>query len=353
MELGRQERRHQATQVRMNKREQVNAVKKSLGYKNTAPFLTCIVALNRLIDSESALSILESYEGKTEMIKNGLITHIECNQLKQRFSFIPTSPTSHTELQILDLMKVCDSTLLLVSANTENELVDEYGKKLFAMMQAQGIPTPIVGLMDLQSVSPKKRNQTRTFIQKEVGKLFVGEKALQLDTKEDAFSIFRRISSQKRNTDQKLPRPHMLVEQSEYSDGMLKVSGYLRGSILSANKLIHITGLGDFQMSHIDAIKSPYGNDDAIKLGTLQKADPTLQEPLTIENVPNEMDMEPNMNDEMESFSKDEKKKTRFVKRIPKGMSEYQAAWIPDIDEVDEDSTANDGELNLLSFFLK
>lgn len=36
------------------------------------------------------------------------------------------------------------------------------------------------------------------------------------------------------------------------------VTGYLQGSPLSVNSLIHIPGFGDFQMSHIEAPEDPY-----------------------------------------------------------------------------------------------
>lgn len=40
--------------------------------------------------------------------------------------------------------------------------------------------------------------------------------------------------------------------------GTLKVTGYLRGNTLSVNGLVHIPGLGDFQMKQIDAPHDPY-----------------------------------------------------------------------------------------------
>lgn len=39
------------------------------------------------------------------------------------------------------------------------------------------------------------------------------------------------------------------------------VTGYLQGLSLSANGLIHISGLGDFQMLQIDAVDDPYPID--------------------------------------------------------------------------------------------
>ena len=43
----------------------------------------------------------------------------------------------------------------------------------------------------------------------------------------------------------------MLCEHAQYSqdDGKLAVSGYVRGAPLSADRLVHIPGLGDFQVN--------------------------------------------------------------------------------------------------------
>jgi pre-rRNA-processing protein TSR1 len=37
----------------------------------------------------------------------------------------------------------------------------------------------------------------------------------------------------------------------EASRGTLKVTGYVRGKTLSANRLVHLAGFGDFQMSQV------------------------------------------------------------------------------------------------------
>ena len=63
----------------------------------------------------------------------------------------------------------------------------------------------------------------------------------------------------------------MLCEHAQYSqdDGKLAVSGYVsvRGAPLSADRLVHIPGLGDFQVSNLSPgvpiklkiLHSPFG----------------------------------------------------------------------------------------------
>lgn len=60
--MKRDERRLQAHQIRRNKREEAMDKKRKLGGLSgkSAPFLTCFVSLNEMIDINSALAIIES-----------------------------------------------------------------------------------------------------------------------------------------------------------------------------------------------------------------------------------------------------------------------------------------------------
>jgi pre-rRNA-processing protein TSR1 len=149
----------------------------------------------------------------------------------------------------------------------------------------------------------------------------------------------------------------MLADKVEYETldpisetGTLKVTGYIRGSALSANRLVHIQGLGDFQMEKI--MSCPSGEAERMGMNVdsaqiLHEADPTAQESLVTENEPDPMDAEQTWptdeemgmyQEEMEDGLSDGtlSKKTR---RVPKGTSSYQAAWI-----VDEESEGGDDQ---------
>lgn len=137
------------------------------------------------------------------------------------------------------------------------------------MASAQGVPTPIVTLMDLESIAPNRRGKTKASIQKFIQKTFPIEKLVSLDTNSDGFNLFRRIGTQKKNTlHNKSNRPHLLAETIEYventvdpSAGTLKVTGHLRGIGLDVNGLVHIPNLGDFQMAQIDLEIDPFRQD--------------------------------------------------------------------------------------------
>lgn len=345
------QRRNQLNQVRKNKRDEVLQKKRQLGGQNTAPFLVCLLPMHEQIDANSALAILESCDSEIVVDKsaNGIV-YVNLPRFKQRFAFVIPPVGRGNEPIVLDYLKVCDTTLLLTSAAFgDDEIFDRWGHRIFNMISAQGIPTPVVALMDLESINPKRRTTTKQAAQKFISKLLPEEKVMQLDTASEGLNVMRRIGGQKKRVLHNVNnRPHLFGDQVEFTTdetgelGTLKVTGFLRGQSLNVNGLVHIPGLGDFQMSQVDAPPDPYKLDktregEAAEVRLLDRSNPEKQTSLQSENIPDPMDAEQTWPTEEEiEASQKETKKTRLVKRVPKGYSEYQAAWIPDVEEVED-----------------
>ncbi|XP_045493306.1 pre-rRNA-processing protein TSR1 homolog [Colias croceus] len=367
--LKKDERRHQALQIRKNKREEVLTKKRALGGNRNPPFLVCVVPLNSQLDVQSALVILKTCsEGAIVTHADNGIVHIGLPNFKQRFSFI--CPEIENDFSLLDALKIADTVLFVCSAL---EPIDEWGEKALALAMAQGMPTPVVVAMDIEGVHPKKRTTEKQNVQKLISKWLPDEKIMQLDKNSDGLNVLRRIGNQKRNIiHHREKRPYMLAEEIEYvkdaegESGTLKLTGYLRGMPLNVNGLIHITGLGDFQMSRIDGLDDPHPlnavkdnvksdamDAEVIKVTILQTADPAKQESLVAENVPDPMDAEQTWptEEEIDEANKDTMKK---VKKVPKGWSDYQAAWIVESDAEgdegsDDESADEDGNEEFMS----
>ncbi|CAG9859624.1 unnamed protein product [Phyllotreta striolata] len=363
-ELNREQRRNQALQIRQNKRDEVLDKKRSLGGTDFAPFLVCLVPLNIDIDPNTALALLSQCDEDAAVSKSSTgVTHISIPRFKQRFEFV--IPDRDHDFAVLDTLKIADTVLFLISAATglqdQEALIDAWGNKVLTSCFAQGLPTPVVVVTDLASVAPKKRNEHKQNIQKLVNKWLPDEKIFVMEKNVDAINVLRKIGNQKRKSVlYRDRRPHLYGEELEYIPdaegtlGTLKVTGYLRGTNLSVNQLIHIPGLGDFQMTQIDAPFDPHKiekknkettsleteNPDVIRI--LEKCDPTQQESLDSENVPDPMDAEQTWPNEEDMEMAEKEQKVKKAKRVPKGWSDYQAAWIPDEDAefVDE----SDGE---------
>lgn len=61
----------------------------------------------------------------------------------------------------------------------------------------------------------------------------------------------------------------------------MKLTGYLRGKVLSVNSLVHIPGWGEYQMRQIDGIPDPQPkskeNNSEQDVEVLEVADPSKQ----------------------------------------------------------------------------
>ncbi|XP_011867459.1 PREDICTED: pre-rRNA-processing protein TSR1 homolog [Vollenhovia emeryi] len=345
--LGKEARRNQLLQHRKKKREQVFMQKRNLGGFSSAPVLICVIPLQSGIDTKNMISAVTSM-GETARVAtspNG-ITHIGVPRLKQRFSIV-TPPTGDI-FATLDAAKVA-TTILFVTCVTsqvndmQREIIDDWGKEIVVSCLAQGLSSAIVAVHNIQKLDVKKRREYKQSVQRAVSKWLPEEKVLELDSATDCLNMLRRAGSQKQTSlFYKDMRPYLLAEQASFECdqdslefGNLLLGGYLRGTTpLSVNDLVHVPGLGNFQMSCIKTLADPYlihHVDDKMKTERIFTADPEKQESLESECMPDPMDAEQTWPTKEELAEAAEKSK-RIVKVVPKGTSEYQAAWIPDED---------------------
>lgn len=147
------------------------------------------------------------------------------------------------------------------------------------------------------------------------------------------------------------------LDSPEADKGVLSVTGTIRGARLSADRLVHIPGWGDYQLESINASVVPRGAHrvhaksmqtdlDPSQSGVLstpgEQADDltALNEVDTLGNEqtwPTEEEMA-----EGEAAMRNAEKKPIRVKRVPKGTSAYQAAWI--LDDEDENDVIEDAD---------
>ena len=161
----------------------------------------------------------------------------------------------------------------------------------------------------------------------------------------------------------------MLIENIAWPEvsekGEAVVTGVVRGKGLKADRLVHIPGWGDYQISHIDAAPLSRHNPkkgDAMAIdddSTPQRLDEPSADVddlatvapeevvMTDDYVPVDLSEKKGvLLDDYHYFSEDEDQATTRPRRLPKGTSSYQAAWyLDDVsdsgsdleDEMDED----------------
>ncbi|XP_045130180.1 pre-rRNA-processing protein TSR1 homolog isoform X1 [Portunus trituberculatus] len=386
-ELNREQRKNQAKQIRASKKEEAAFRKRSLGTQFKPPFLVSVVPLSPSINPRSVLVALgECDEGATVSTSPQGITHISSQRFKQRFSFV--IPPANDLYAILDSVKTSDTLLLLWPG--EEELGGDADLLLSSIM-AQGLPTPVHVVTDLEELAqkegavgqemetdeleqdlgsklsldpqpthfkPHKKHQMKQNLIKEIETRFPGSAKLHtVEKPQDALLILRHIGAQKqRPIFFRDNRPHIMAEKLEFlpegPTGTLRVHGYLRGKPISVNGLVHIPGWGEFQMSAISIYQAdPYpldrrGKEDNMigaEIRLLGEADSNIQETLISTNEVDPMEGEQTWptEEELAEAEKFTAPKTR-TKRVPKGTSDYQAAWIVDSDN--EEGSIGDDE---------
>uniref|UniRef100_K7GK29 Pre-rRNA-processing protein TSR1 homolog n=1 Tax=Pelodiscus sinensis TaxID=13735 RepID=K7GK29_PELSI len=296
-------------------------------------------------------------------------------QFKQRWRFV----TAHMGNlhAVLDLAKVAD-TLLFVLDPLDGW--DSTGDYYLSCLFAQGLPSYALAVLGVPDLPQKKQADAKKKLGKAIEKRFPDAKLFPLNTEQESLLLLRHLAAQKqRHLAFRDRRAYLLAHNAEFvpsrdSDlvGNLKVSGYVRGWTLNVNSLVHIVGHGDFQMSQVDAPPDPFTLNPRVAKGQQKKGQdmeiqvsicphsqqsasvlmqPRKQQPLQSEVIPDPMEGEQTWPTEEElKDAEGSLKKRRKVLKVPKGTSNYQAAWIVDdgedgSEEEEEDDNMEDEDL--------
>ncbi|NXP38589.1 TSR1 protein, partial [Leiothrix lutea] len=351
----------------------VLAEKRSLGSRDGPPHLVVAVLLHSRAAAHDSLRLLQGQDSAVVCPDEGTAGGFAllCPRLKQRWRFV-TAPAGDLHA-VLDLAKVADSLLFILDPV---DGWDSAGEHCLSCLFAQGLPSYALAVPGGADLPPKKRIDARKKLSKSIEKRFPEAKLFPLNTEQECSLLLRHLSSQKqRHLAFRDRRPHLLARAAEFvpsqdSDlvGTLKVSGFVRGQTLSVNSLVHIVGHGDFQLSQVDAPPDPLSLNPRVVKGqkrsqdmevqddsangademeedvkVLMKADPSKQESLQSEVVPDPMEGEQTWPTEEElQEAEDSLKANRRVVKVPKGTSKYQAAWI--VDDGEEGSEKDDDD---------
>lgn len=155
----------------------------------------------------------------------------------------------------LDACKVADYVVFVLSSSVE---VEEWGDGLLRILQAQGLPDVVTVVSSDSSLDHKARpgilKSLLSFIQYFVP---TQTKIFDLHAGSDRLNAVRALSEGKPGeVGWREGRGWILGEKVEWVDGVLNVTGIVRGAQLSANRLVHIPNHGDFQISKVNSIQN-------------------------------------------------------------------------------------------------
>jgi len=295
---------------------------------------------------------------------------LDLYNMRQRFTMY-TPPRDMA--CIIDAAKVAD---LIVWCCSAHEPIDEFADECVSVVKAQGTPSVMGLLQGTAEMKPSKANDVKTELFKWVGHNFGvdgNHKVVTSESENEAKQAARFLLSQKVSV---LPwrdqHPYMLADgatnaglepaesKPEYGEEgetcTLRVQGFMRGSRnLSANHLVHITGVGTFQLRAIETAEDPCSlskhragtMEEESSAGQVLSQPDEKQESLVRENQVDHMAGEQTWPTEEElaeadAAGEDDDGSRRVM--VPKGTSAYQAAWLVDDDDEGSESGDDDDE---------
>eukprot|EP01018_Ginkgo_biloba_P009491 Gb_29644 [translate_table: standard] len=266
--------------------------------------------------------------------------------------------------KVADIIAFVASTEASSEGGLHNSYIDPVGNQCLSMFRAQGLPSTVGLIIDLPIDSKKKQESKKACISSLSAEFPEDCKILSADTVEDCHKLLRHFSEQRLSAPQwRNQRSFVMAQQvdiaTDSGSSNLLLSGFVRARGLSVNQLVHVPGAGDFQMSQIDVLEDPLpihehqkhkmdsmqldDNSQSQKVIRSLLPDASEQELVLVENVPDPLAGEQTWptEEEIAEAARNNKQKKLKKKVLPRGMSDYQAAWIAD--ETDDEYETDDG----------
>ncbi|KAF9584479.1 hypothetical protein BGW38_006329, partial [Lunasporangiospora selenospora] len=365
----RTDRRNTARVLQQKKREELFRKTKIFDGKNGTPKIIAIVPLCQDVSANDIVNQMFASVEQTPPNEGAVI--LTSDRFKQKLQLIPL-PRNYTD--IMDAAKVADFIVFAMSAVEE---VDKFGQMVLAGIQSQGVPSVVPVVSNLETVPVKKRADIKKSLLSFTNHFFPEEEKVHaMDNTTEGLNVLRTMANQLPKTiNWRDTHSYMLAENVEFdanaadpSVGTLKVTGFSRGTHFQANRLVHLQNFGDFQLEKI--VSAPLAHKAAHSNGNGMDSEATEtvldtpvigeQDDLVAENEPDLMANEQTWPTEEELMEAEERVRnmdpserpegyasrtpSKIVKRVPKGTSNYQAAWIVDSDNESDEYEDMDDE---------
>ncbi|EEB05338.1 ribosome biogenesis protein Tsr1 [Schizosaccharomyces japonicus yFS275] len=349
------DRKNKAKQIQMNKRAEIANANRIFGGRNGAPKIVSVISLCANVDAWSTLKkILSSLE--TEIPEKPVEKFsVTVDRFRQKLQFLVPR---RDFLSMADAAKASDYTIFILSATQE---VDEFGELVIRTVQGQGASTVISVVDDLTLIDGQKlRTDVKKSLISFMNFFFSDQERIWAsDISTEAQNIVRILcTTHPKGVHWRDTRAYVVADDLSWNDGKLAVSGIVRGKGLDPDRLVHIQGFGDFQVDEIHIhpqVRNGVKKQGDVDMEGSEPSDtivrPTENQDSLDELAPaadvDDMDM---AEDDAEKpkgvrlddfyYFEDEEVPAAAQKRVPKGTSTYQAAWIPD----DEEEVYSDAE---------
>lgn len=374
------DRRNQNRQRQLEKQKEQRLDASIFAGRDGAPRNVAVIPLCSNCDAATTVRALNASLDIEADVAAGSV-RVSVERFKQQLQYIVV-PSDRDVVACLDAARVADFVIFVISAVDE---VDERGELILRSVESQGLTTLFTAVHGLSSVESAKQRTAVLESLKSFMRHFHPdqEKLFSLESRQECSNLMRSLcSTTPKGIHWREERSWMLVEDVQFGttgdDAAAVLTGVVRGKGLSADRLIHVGDWGSFQIDRITAaplsVRKPKGaaaaaaTEDMAVDGQEGSSETVLAEPSEDRDgldglAPEEANFE--QDDEMEDddidaqslaassrkgvllddhhyFDEDEDQ-FRPAKKLPKGTSAYQSAWILD-DVTSESGSDNDND---------
>ncbi|KAI9852422.1 MAG: hypothetical protein M1838_000740 [Thelocarpon superellum] len=367
------DRRNQNRQRQQLKHQEKNRATSVFAGREGAPRVVAVISLCKDVEVPRAVERLNESLDITGGTSSSRIQRVMVDRFKQRIQYVHPD---RDLVQMLDACRVADFVMFVLSAEHE---VDQVGELVLRAVEGQGVSNVDFVIQGLDQIQPPKRRPPIVSSLKSFVHHFfpAQEKLYSLDARQECSNLMRSIcTATPRGIRWREERSWMLVEDLCWPEATradeLVVTGVVRGKGLQPDRLVHLGDWGDYQIDRITAapVKIPPSGTEKMGLD-VAAADETLAQPTDDQDGLDELaseeiimadaeemaaseavsDRKGVLLDDHHYFSDDNTHIPPPPKRLPKGTSSYQAAWL--LDDVsdsgsdEEEKLDNDGDVSM------
>ncbi|EAR91270.3 carboxy-terminal domain transketolase (macronuclear) [Tetrahymena thermophila SB210] len=180
---------------------------------------------------------------------------------------------------IMDFCKIADIVCPVLSCKDANleklnldpynnaNAFDEWGYKILSALRLQGLPSTISVLQDVNTIPQGKQKDVKKLFQRYFASEFE-DHFVSIENEQSIFTLLRQLQARTLLPyDWKEQRGYMLADEVTVNptNGVVEITGFLRGHCINANQLIHITGYDDYEIQKIEILKNPIKIKQKIK----------------------------------------------------------------------------------------
>ncbi|CAG99264.1 small subunit rRNA maturation protein TSR1 [Kluyveromyces lactis] len=356
------ERKNLSKQLRHQKILDTLETKKLFEGNNGAKKIITVIPLTADVyadDIVKKLILSAENDGKTESdlefdLKMPSVTNFRINKFKTTLQVI--IPDMSNFINILDCAKVADFVVFGLSGTSEVD--GEFGEQIIRSLEFQGISSYLGVVSNLSQVHPKEKFQldVKKSLESYFTHFFPNEKSVyNLEKPSEAINAIRTLCQKyPRTVKWRDARGYLLADNIDFIEssenrGHLVVQGIVRGAGFNIDRLIHIPGMGDFQVSKIEKLAASARRNKSTEEGT--EFLPSEERDILEEYAAQDMNMD-EWSDYEDGFEYENLTAARYDDhgflpgreqeskkvKLPKGTSEYQARWyLDDVIEIGDE----------------